>query len=47
MANLKQKTTVEAAVFCGVPGTIRTSDLLLRRRLLYPPELRARDLTLT
>lgn len=47
MANFKQKAAVEAAVFCGVPGTIRTSDLLLRRRLLYPPELRARVETLS
>ena len=26
-------------VECGVPGGIRTPDLLLRRQLLYPTEL--------
>ena len=27
----------------GAPGWIRTSDLMLRRHVLYPAELRARD----
>ena len=30
----------------GTPGPIRTVDLLLRRQLLYPAELRARGLFL-
>src|SRR4051812_35552882 len=31
------------AVVSGAPGGTRTHDPLLRRQLLYPPELRARD----
>ncbi len=31
---------VRASVFYGGPGAIRTHDLPLRRRLLYPAELR-------
>src|SRR5256886_14846120 len=39
----------EAGVLGGVsaPGRIRTSDQQLRRLLLYPPELRARDCATT
>src|SRR3990172_11174204 len=29
---------------CGAPGEIRTPDPLLRRQLLYPPELQAREM---
>ena len=29
----------------GDPGTIRTYDLLLRRQLLYPAELRGRSIS--
>src|SRR5690606_20358391 len=31
------------AVLFGVPGRIRTPDLLIRSQTLYPAELRARD----
>jgi hypothetical protein len=29
--------------FSGAPGQIRTGDLVVRNRLLYPSELRAHD----
>jgi hypothetical protein len=38
--NLMEKTD-ELLVFIGTPGWVRTSDLRLRRPLLYPAELRA------
>ncbi len=34
------------APFVGDPAAIRTQDLLLRRQLLYPAELRGHLLTL-
>ena len=37
-------TFIVMRVKYGVPGGIRTLDLLLRRQTLYPAELRALDL---
>ena len=32
---------IQTAVCCGVPGGIRTPDLLVRSQSLYPAELQA------
>ena len=37
-----KKAPNDLGVFYGDPGAIRTHDLLLRRQLLYPTELRDR-----
>ena len=36
----KQMKNKKTLIYNGDPGTIRTYDLLLRRQLLYPAELR-------
>ena len=47
MDNLKQKTlTITSKGFCE-PDRIRTYDRLLRREVLYPAELRARNSNLS
>ena len=35
------ETPIDSSRVCGRPGWTRTSDVLLRRQVLYPPELRA------
>jgi hypothetical protein len=41
-ADKRKNPQKEAFAFIGAPETIRTSDLPLRRRLLYPAELPGR-----
>ena len=38
-----ESQTARIRVKYGVPGGIRTPDILLRRQTLYPAELQARD----
>ena len=47
LANGKiSKKNKKTLIYNGDPGTIRTYDLLLRRQLLYPAELRGHTLSL-
>ena len=38
---INQCVSSDAFIFIGTPGPIRTGDPLLRRQMLYPPELQA------
>ena len=43
-SNKKSRCLAATACLCGAPGEIRTPDRLVRSQVLYPAELRARDI---